>query len=131
MAIEPIWGAIHAPEGDEIGPGIDDSHVKRPAVFLGLSSGGSDRGLSARERNRRAIRNVERHLVGDDVERIGLLRACRAGKAETSSQNRNAQRERHGRSSRMPRKEILRRSAPLGKEAPRCSATLYEITKPT
>src|SRR6202043_1670747 len=109
---------VHATEGDEIGAGIDDGHVKRPTVLLGLSSGRGDRGLSAAKRNRRAIRNVERHLVGDDVERIGLLRARRAGKAETGSQNRRAQPERHGRSSRMSWKRLLRRSAPLGKDKP-------------
>src|SRR5580704_17615611 len=108
-------GAVHAPQGDEIGPGIDDGHVKRPAVLLGLGSGRGDRGLSAAKRNRRPLRNVQRHLVGDDVERIGLLRARRARNAETSRQNSRAQPERHGRSSRKPRKGILRCSSPLGK----------------
>ena len=33
---------------------------------------------SASERNRRAVGYIEWHLVGDDIERVGLLRACRA-----------------------------------------------------
>src|SRR5207248_2273166 len=76
--------AVHAREGDEIRAGIDDRDVQLPAALVRLGDRGIDRRLRALERDRRAVRNVVRHLVGHHVHRVGLLRLlCARGERES------------------------------------------------
>ena len=64
-------GAVHAQERDQVGAGVDDRDVQRPAAPLGLGHRGLGHRLRPPQRDRRAVGRVEGHRVGDDVERAG------------------------------------------------------------
>jgi hypothetical protein len=68
-------------------------------------------------------------LSGTTSSGLALLRACRAGKAKTSGQNRYAQPERHGRSALETRIIAPLRAA---RQEPEAGArALYETADPT
>jgi len=62
--------AVHAREGDEIASGIDHRNVQLPAALVGLRNRGMDGVFRLLQGDRRAVRRVERHFLGNDVERI-------------------------------------------------------------
>ena len=73
---------IHACEGDEPAARTDHRDVHPPVALLRLGDDCGDRRLGAIQRNRRAGRNIERHFLRNDVERILrglLLREARPG----------------------------------------------------